>query len=164
MLDLIFKKEENEKIEMELRSEFDGPVSCKMMTNVQIDYLPYVIKNDPNENIEDQVASKPYLGIRKLSCPAEKNGVITNYLVKRIFRDFQLILELWKIKIDQSDPHNKKTETTKLVDSVINDTPGKLSHPCFADYEFFNGTLAWITIDQNWLDDTYSLNYNHYDL
>jgi hypothetical protein len=56
--------------------------------------------------------------------PAEKDGVITNYLVKRIFRDFCLILELWRVSTDLSDPLNKKVESTLLVDSIINEVPG----------------------------------------
>lgn len=149
MMDKIFNKKQSERVEVELRSEFEGDITIKRLTNVQIDYLPF---SPFTTHTDDD------------GYPAEKDGVITNYLVKRIFRDFCLILELWRVSTDLSDPLNKKVESTLLVDSIINEVPGQVSHPSFADYRFDDGKLYWFKIDQNWLEDTHSLKYCQYDI
>ena len=68
-------------------------INCTYMTKCKIDYLPFVLNRKAN-------------GFEH--APIENAGEITNYLVKRIFKDFRLILELWKVKIDLVDPDNSE--------------------------------------------------------
>ena len=94
----------------------------------------------------------------------ENNGVVTNYIVKRIFVAFKLYLQIWKNVINIGNPEESKAEM--VHESHVNDVPGIETDPNFIWMQYIenNQTLVWFTIDSNWLDDTTEIYINRYIL
>ena len=84
----------------------------------------------------------------------ENNGVVTNFIVKRIFVAFKLYLQIWKNIINIEKPEESTAEM--VHESHVNDVSGIETDPNFIWMKFIenNQTLVWFTIESNWLDDT----------
>lgn len=126
------ESEKNHKIITELSSgDFGMGRSLKnaesRMMKCKIDYLP-------------------------LESIIQKDGIVTNCIVKRIFVSFKLYLQIWKNVINTKNP--EESTTKMLHESHVNDVPGIETDPNFIWMQYLDGKLVWYSIENNWLDDT----------
>ena len=92
----------------------------------------------------------------------EKNGFVVNFIVKRLFVDFKLILQVWKNMIDTNEPEKSKAEM--VLESTVNEVPGIETDPNFISYCYLRGRLFWFSIEEDWIEDTTSVYFNNFYL
>lgn len=90
----------------------------------------------------------------------EKDGLLVNFIVKRIFIDFKLILQIWKNVIHIDKPEQSKA--TMVFETLVNEVPGIETDPSYISYCYLRGRLFWFSIEEDWIEDTTSVYFNNY--